>query len=99
MSPACIVRGDGWIRLCCRVIPRSRQSRFAEIRGEALLIRLAAPPVEGKANLALKRFLADAFGVALGRVHIEQGERNRSKIIRIDAAGPLPTCLQEMLSG
>ena len=64
-----------------------------------MVIRLAAPPVEGKANQVLKRFLADGFGVTLGRVHIEQGERSRSKIVRVDAPGPIPTDLQKILPG
>ena len=44
-----------------RVIPRSPRTAVAGTRGDALLIRLAAPPVDGAANDALVAFLANAF--------------------------------------
>jgi uncharacterized protein (TIGR00251 family) len=55
------------------------------MHGDALKIRLAAPPVEGKANLALRRFLAEAFDVPLRNVRIVRGEASRDKVVRVDA--------------
>lgn len=46
-------------------------------------IRLNAPPVEGKANEALVRFLAKAVGVPKGSITLVAGERGRSKIVRV----------------
>jgi hypothetical protein len=91
--------GDDWI-LSCRVQPRSRANAFAEVRGGEVVIRLTAPPVDGKANDALRRFVADAFGVAPGRVLIESGERGRHKRVRISGAPGIPDALERMgLSG
>jgi hypothetical protein len=86
---------DDWI-LSCRVQPRSRANAFAEVRGEELVIRLTAPPVDGKANDALRRFVADAFGVAPGRVSVESGERGRHKRVRISGAAGIPKALERL---
>jgi uncharacterized protein (TIGR00251 family) len=86
---------DDWI-LSCRVQPRSRANAFAEVRGEELVIRLTAPPVDGKANDVLRRFVADAFGVAPGRVSVESGERGRHKRVRISGAAGIPKALERL---
>ena len=65
------------------VVPRARETALAGRHGDALKIRLAAPPVEGRANDALQRYLAEAFGVALRDVVIERGESSRRKVVRI----------------
>ncbi|MEE8434440.1 MAG: DUF167 domain-containing protein [bacterium] len=51
--------------------------------GSDLKLRVAAPPVEGKANQACLRFLAKAAGVPKGAVTLLRGERSRSKVFRI----------------
>ena len=90
---------DDWV-LACRVQPRSRANAFAEVRAGEVVIRLTAPPVDGKANDALRRFVADAFGVPLARVSIESGERGRHKRVRISGAKGIPEALERMgLSG
>ena len=83
---------QGWRResgesleLALHVQPGAKRTDIAGLHGEALKIRLAAPPVEGKANAALRRFLADAFGVPLQRVSILRGESSRQKVVRIEA--------------
>ncbi|MDR2244413.1 MAG: DUF167 family protein [Burkholderiales bacterium] len=68
-------------------------AKRTEIQGRydgALKVRLAAPPVDGKANQALLRFLADTFGVGLRAVTLEQGQSNRHKIVRIAAPTKRP---------
>jgi uncharacterized protein (TIGR00251 family) len=64
--------------------PGARRSEVAGVHGDALKVRLAAPAVEGKANDALLRFLADAFGVPLRQVALLRGETARRKLVRID---------------
>jgi len=71
--------------LALHVQPGAKRSEVAGLHGELIRIRLAAPPVDGKANLALRRFLADAFGVALRDVMIVRGETSRHKLVRIVA--------------
>ena len=73
------------VELTIRVIPRARRSEIGGTRGDALLVRLAAPPVEGAANAALVALLADRLGVSARAIHIISGERGRAK--RVGVAG------------
>jgi uncharacterized protein len=54
------------------------------VHGDALKIRLSAPPVDGAANAALIEFLADIFAVGRRAVRILAGESSRSKIVEIE---------------
>jgi uncharacterized protein YggU (UPF0235/DUF167 family) len=56
--------------------------------GDALRIRLAAPPVGGAANDALVRFLAERLGVARSAVRIEAGVSGRSKVVAVEGIDP-----------
>jgi uncharacterized protein len=69
-----------------RVIPRAAKSGIAGRRGDALLVRLNAPPVDGAANAELIEVLADAFGVPKRSVEIVSGEHTRQKRVRITGA-------------
>lgn len=76
----------GSVSFSVRVQPGARQT---EIVGEwqgALRIRLAAPPVDGLANEALRRWLAEHLNVPLGAVKIAHGQRSRSKRVEIVGA-------------
>ena len=73
-----------------RVIPRTGKSGIAGTRGDALLVRLNAPPVDGAANAELIEVLADAFGVPKRSVEIVSGERSRQKRVRITGATKQP---------
>ena len=66
-----------------RVVPRSSKEGVAGFEGGVVRIRLNAPPVEGKANDALLRFIAKAVGVPRNRITLVTGERGRSKIVRV----------------
>ena len=72
-----------------RVIPRARRSGLAGTRGDALLVRLQSPPVDGAANDELIEVLARALQVPKRAVSIVAGDRSRQKrvkVIGIDAA-------------
>ena len=71
--------------LVLRVQPGAKRTEVVGTHGEALRIRLAAPPVDGKANEALIVFLAGAFGVPVRNVSLLTGQTNRNKRIRVDA--------------
>ncbi len=73
-----------------RVIPRARADAIAGLRAGRLLVRLQAPPADGKANAALERYLARLCGVGRGAVTIEAGETARDKRVRISRPGTLP---------
>ena len=67
------------VEINIRVIPRARHTACAGERDGALLIRLAAPPVEGAANDSLVGFLAEALQIPRRSVRIISGERSRRK--------------------
>ena len=75
-----------------RVIPRSPREAVDGRRGGAILIRLSAPPVDGAANDALVRFLADTIGVPRSAIRLVSGEKSRDKRVAI-AGVDLPTVL------
>lgn len=86
-----------WYRWCgddlevrLRVQPRAARDGFVEEQGDCYRVRLQAPPVEGKANEALRRFLASAFGVSLSAVLLLSGEQSRHKRVLIRAPRRFP---------
>jgi uncharacterized protein len=71
-------------RLALRVQPRSGKNEITGERAGALLVRVTAPPVDGKANQAVRRLVAKRLGVPAGRVSIVRGESSRDKLIEVD---------------
>jgi uncharacterized protein (TIGR00251 family) len=71
--------------LTLHVQPGAKKTEVAGQHGEALKIRLAAPPVDGKANDCLIAFLAERLGIAKSRLELVSGQSNRAK--RVRAAG------------
>ena len=67
-----------------RVVPRSRQEKVVGLHGDALKIRLTAPPEKGKANRALQEFLAGRLGVSRSDVEILSGHTSRHKRVRVE---------------
>jgi hypothetical protein len=67
-----------------RVQPRSRSDALAGLRNGVLVVRVVAPPLEGRANDAVCRLLADLLGVRRSRVTIVRGERARDKLVAIE---------------
>ena len=78
-----------------KVHPRARKNGIAGVVGDALKLALTAPPVEGKANEACVRFLAEFLNVARSSVTIAAGESSRQKLIRI--AGRTAAQVEEKL--
>lgn len=78
------LRSDGEsVVLSLHIQPGAKKTEVAGLHGEALKIRLAAPPVDGKANQALIDFLAEALSVARNRVELISGASSRVKRVRI----------------
>lgn len=65
------------------VVPRSKRDEIVGLHGDALKVRLTAPPVEGKANQALRVFLAEELGIAPSAVEILSGHTSRQKRVRV----------------
>ena len=95
---------EDWLResagrttLTLHIQPGAKKTEVAGLHGDALKIRLAAPPVDGKANAALIDFVADRLGLAKSAVTLKSGQASRRKIIEINAA-PYDTA-QRLLQG
>lgn len=74
----------GGVELSLRIVPRASKDGVAGVMGDALKIRLRAPPVEGKANEALREFLAGRLGVPVRAVSLVAGETGRRKRVRVE---------------
>ncbi len=70
-----------------RVVPRSSVDRVDGLLGDALKVRLQAPPVDGKANKALLKFLSKQTGVSVSRIEILGGEAHRNKRVLFVGVG------------
>ncbi len=68
-----------------KVTPRSKTSEIVGVSQGALQVRLTAPPVEGKANQALKEFLARRLGLRSNQVSIRVGDKSRLKIVAVSS--------------
>jgi uncharacterized protein (TIGR00251 family) len=71
------------VLLTIHVQPRAGRDEVAGRRGEALHLRLVAPPIGGAANAACLTFLADILDLPKARLSLVAGPRSRSKVIRI----------------
>lgn len=74
------------VTLTLHIQPGAKRSEIAGLHGEALKIRLAAPPVEGRANEALLKFIAELFGVPVRQVELKQGGQSRHKVVAISGS-------------
>jgi hypothetical protein len=86
-------RNGDVISLTLHVQPGAKRSEIAGLHGEALKIRLAAPPVEGRANEALLKFIAALFDVPLRQVELRQGGQSRHKVIAVTGSAIEPESL------
>ena len=75
----------GGATLSLHVQPGAQKSECAGLHGEALKIRLAAPPVDGKANEALLRFLAQRLAIPRQQISLKSGQTSRQKVIEIES--------------
>ena len=81
------------ITLTLHIQPGAKRTDVAGLHGEALKIRLAAPPIEGRANEALLKFIAASFGVPLRQVELKQGGQSRHKVVAITGSKVEPESL------
>ena len=92
---------DPWYRwegddllLALQVQPRASGDAWVGPLEDAYKVRIGAPPVEGKANARLIRWLAKGFGVARSRVTLVRGGNSRRKLFRIQAPARFPIPLE-----
>lgn len=75
---------DAGVRFAVMVQPRASRSEIVGVHGDAMKIRLSAPPVDGAANEALVELIADVLGVGRRAVRIVSGETSRSKVVEVE---------------
>jgi uncharacterized protein (TIGR00251 family) len=75
-----------------RVLPRSRRNEVVGLHGDALRIRLMAPPEKGRANQALQEFLAEELGVSRSSVEILSGHTSRQKRVCVKGVSADAIC-------
>lgn len=95
MSTGWIVPDGTGTRIQIHVVPRASKSAVCGMQGEALKIRLNAPPVDGKANKALCAFVAELLKIPSRQVQLVAGETSRQKMIHV--AGLSPEAIQSQL--
>lgn len=83
------------MKLRIRATPNARLSEVIgweddPLAGRILRVRVAAPPAEGKANAALRDFLAKSLGLSKSQVRLEKGDTSRFKTFEIPDGTPLP---------
>lgn len=81
------------ITLTLHVQPGAKQSEIAGLHDDALKIRLAAQPLEGRANEALLHFIAECFAVAPRHVQLVRGSQSRLKVVRVSGSRVEPESL------
>ena len=87
MSSWCSVRAGG-VRLAVQIQPNARKTEVVGEQGDALKLKLQAAPIEGKANEALVRYLAEVLAVPRSRVSIAHGLTNKRKLIDVEGVTP-----------
>ena len=78
-----IVEVENGVILTIHAQPAASQTQYVGVHGKALKFRVAAPPKEGRANMALCEFLAEVFSIPKRSVEICSGHGNRSKYIKL----------------
>lgn len=87
--------GDGRLLLTLHIQPGAKKTEVCGLHGDALKIRLAAPPVDGKANAALLAFVADRLGLPKSAVSLKSGQTSRRKVVEV--AEPPADAVQRLL--
>lgn len=83
-----ITEKDGWVTFKCRVQPGASRNAVSGLYGDAVKITLNAPPVDGKANGELMKFLSKTLDIPKSSVIILSGETNRSKLLKCRISKP-----------
>ena len=77
--------------------PKASRDKIVGLHGDEIKIAITAPPVDGKANSHLSKYLAKQFKVAKGQIIIEKGELGRHKQVRIIQPMMIPALINELL--
>ena len=87
------VAADGRLTLTLHIQPGAKKTELAGRHGDALKVRLAAPPVDGKANAALIEFIAATLRLPKSSVILKSGQTSRRKVLEVSGADPKAVAL------
>lgn len=86
---------DNTLVLRCLIQPKASRDEIIGVQDDRLKIRITAPPVDGKANTHLIRFLSDLLDVPRTRIELLNGDTGKRKTLRIPNMTSLPAVLQK----
>lgn len=92
-----VVQQQGDLLLNVYIQPKASRDQIVGLHGDELKVAITAPPVDGKANAHLSKYLAKTFKVPKSDVYIIKGELGRHKQIRIVAPKLIPPEVSELL--
>lgn len=88
---------QGDLLLNLYIQPKASRDQIVGLHGDELKVAITAPPIDGKANAYLSKYLAKAFKVPKSDVHILKGELGRHKQVRISAPKNVPAEIATLL--
>ena len=97
MDAAWFHRDGGDLVLSLHIQPNASRDGIDSLHGDRLKLRLASPPVDGRANARLQKFLAAQFGVPQRQILIEAGMAGRHKRVRIRRPARVPPELADLI--
>ncbi|KJF98522.1 DUF167 family protein YggU [Photobacterium leiognathi] len=77
--------------------PKASRDQIVGLHGDEIKIAITAPPVDGKANAHLVKYLSKQFKVAKGLIHVEKGLQGRHKQVRIEAPKAIPNEIEILM--
>ncbi|WP_305406456.1 DUF167 family protein YggU [Photobacterium leiognathi] len=77
--------------------PKASRDQIVGLHGDEIKIAITAPPVDGKANAHLVKYLSKQFKVAKGLIHVEKGLQGRHKQVRIEAPKAIPNKIETLM--
>ena len=86
--PAWLRHGQNTTTLILHIQPGAKTTEIVGPYGDALKIRLAAPPVDGKANAALITYIAERLGVTKSCIELKSGQTSRRKVLELSNTPP-----------
>ncbi len=89
---------QGDLLLNLYIQPKASRDQIVGLHGDELKVAITAPPIDGKANAHLSKYLSKAFKVPKSDVHIIKGELGRHKQVRIIAPKTMPTEVATLLT-
>ncbi len=95
---SCVLTSDGNLRLRLYVQPKASRDNWVGLHGDEIKVAITAPPVDGKANSHLQKYLAMCFNVAKSDVEIEKGQLGRHKTVLIRTPQQLPELIKNLLA-